>query len=136
MRENRANKSYNSCLTRWVNHLFSLVFSVDHLPCSKLGLVDYILREPQQKAVNISTYDEQFIVAKLDAIKSSAKFFSLNAENYTDFAARIPLIKIFTNNPCSSDNLCSEIALRNREYSEITKNDYTISKLTPNNLFF
>ena len=51
-----------------------------------MGLIDYISREPQQKAVNISTYDEHFIVAKLDAIKRSAKRFLLNAENYTAFA--------------------------------------------------
>ena len=46
-----------------------------------MGLVDYISREPQQKAFNICAYDELFIVAKLDAIKRSAKRFLLNAEN-------------------------------------------------------
>ena len=75
MRENRANKSYISRLTRWVDKLLPFDFTIDHLPGSKMGLVDYILREPQQKAVNISTYDEQFIVAKLNAIKRSAKRF-------------------------------------------------------------
>ena len=58
-----------------------------------MGLVDYISQDPQQKAVNISAYDEQFIVAKLGVIKRSAKRFLLNAENYTDFAARNTLIK-------------------------------------------
>ena len=67
MRGNRANKSYNGRLTRWVDRLLPFDFSIDHLPGSKIGLVDYISREPQQKAINISTYDEQFIVAKLDA---------------------------------------------------------------------
>ena len=62
-----------------------------------MGLVDYISREPQQKAVNVSAYDEQFIVAKLDAIKRSAKRFLLNAENYIDFATRNPLIKQASN---------------------------------------
>ena len=40
-----------------------------------MGLVDYISRDPQQKDVNISAYDEQFIVAKLVVIKRSAKRF-------------------------------------------------------------
>ena len=88
MRENRSNKSYNSRLTRWVDRLLPFDFSTDHLPGSKMGLVDYISRDPQQKTVNISTYDEQFIVAKLDVIKRGAKRFVLNAENYVDFAAR------------------------------------------------
>ena len=58
-----------------------------------MGLVDYISRDPQPKAVNISAYDEQFIVAKVDANKRSAKRFLLNAENYVNFAAQNPLIK-------------------------------------------
>ena len=98
-----------------------------------MGLVDYILREPQQIAVNISTYDEQFIDAILDAIKRSAKRFYLNAENYNDFAVPNPLIKLAAKNSHSSNNICSEFAPRNREYSEITNNDNTNRKLTPNN---
>ena len=73
MRENRANKPYNSGLTRWADRLLPFDLSINHLPGSKMGLVDYISREPQQKAVYISTYDEQFIIAKLEAIKHSAK---------------------------------------------------------------
>ena len=75
-----------------------------------MGLVDYISRNPQQKAVNISAYDEQFVVAKLDVIKRGAKRFLLNAENYVDFAARNPLTKRASNNPNSSNKLCSEFA--------------------------
>ena len=96
-------------------------------------MVDYISREPQQIAVNMSTYDEQFIVAKLNAIKRSTNFFLLNAENYTDFASQNPLIKPALNNPHSNDKICSAFAQRNRKYSEITQNSYTINKLTTNN---
>ena len=58
MRENRSNKSYNSRLTRWVDRLLPFEFSIDHLPGTKKGLVDYISRDPHQQAANISTYDE------------------------------------------------------------------------------
>ena len=68
MRENKANKSYNSRLTRFVDRLLPFDFTIDHLPGSKMGHVDYISRDPQQKAVNISAYEEQFIVAKLNLI--------------------------------------------------------------------
>ena len=121
MRENRANKSYNSRLKHWVDRLLLFDFSIDHLPGSKMGLVDYILREPQQKAVNIYTYDEQFIVAKLDAIKRSAKRFLLHAENYSGLKAQNPLIKPASKNPHSNDKICSAFEPRNREYSEITQ---------------
>ena len=97
-----------------------------------MGLVDYIFRDPPQKAVNISAYDEQFIVAKLEVIKRSVKRFLLNAENYIDFAKRNPLRKQASNTPHSTNKLCSEFAPRNPECSVITENDDTISKLAPN----
>ena len=103
MRENRANKSYNSRLTRWVDRLLPFDFTIDHLPGSKVGLVDHIFRDPHQKAVNISAYVEQFIVAKLNVIKRSAKCFLLNAKNYVDFAARNPLTKQASNTPNSTN---------------------------------
>ena len=133
MRENRANKSYNSRLRRWVDRLLPFDFTIDHLPGSEMGLVDYISRDPQQKVVNISAYDEQFIVAKMDVIQRSVKRFLLNAENYIDFAAQNPLLKQASTTPNSTNKLCSEFAPRNPEYSAITENDNTISKLTPNN---
>ena len=134
MSENRSNKSYNSRLTRWVDCLLPFDFSIDHLPGTKMGLVDYISRNPHQQAVNISAYDEQFIVAKLDVNKRSAKRFLLNAENYVDFAARNPPTKSVINNPNSTNNLCSEFAPRNPEHSTSTQIDNPISKLTINNL--
>ena len=99
-----------------------------------MGLVDYISRDPQQKAVNISAYDEQFIVAKFDVIKRSAKRFLLSAENYTGFAARNSIIKQASNTPHSNGKFSCEFAPRNREHSSITENDITIGKLAPNNL--
>ena len=132
MRENRANKSYNSRLTRWVDRLLPLDFTIGHPLGSKIGLVDYISRDPPQKAVNLSAYDEQFIVAKLDVIKRGAKRFLLNAANFINFA-RNPLLKQASNTPNSLNELGSEFAPRNPEYSAITENDNTFSKLEPNN---
>ena len=98
-----------------------------------MGLVDYISRDLHQQAVNISAYDEQFIVAKLDVIERSAKRFLLNAENYVDFAARNPPTKSVIDNPNSTNNLCSEFAPRNPEHSTSTQIDNPISELTINN---
>ena len=49
MRENRANKSYNSQLTCSVDRLLPSDFTIDHLPGSKMGLVDYISRDHNKK---------------------------------------------------------------------------------------
>ena len=133
LRENRANKSYNSRLTRWVDRLLPFDFTIDHLPGSKMGLVDYISGDPRQKAVNISAYDEQFIVAKLNVIKRSAKRILLKAKNYVHFAARNPITKQASNTLNSTNKLCCEFAPRNPEYSSITDSDNSFNKLTSNN---
>ena len=70
MKENRSNKSYNSRLTRWVDRLLPFQFDIEHLPGAKMGLVDYISRNPSQKAKKVSAYDEEFIVAKLKLISN------------------------------------------------------------------
>ena len=54
-------------------------------------------------------------------------------ENCTAFVAQNPLTKPASNNLHSSGKICSEIAPRSREYSEITNNGNTISEITPNN---
>ena len=50
MKEHRSNKSYNSRLTRWVDCLLLFDFNIEHIPGAKMGLVDYISRQPNQKA--------------------------------------------------------------------------------------
>ena len=42
-----------------------------------MGLVDIISRKLKQEPAKVSTYDEQFIVAKLDLIKRTPKKFFL-----------------------------------------------------------
>ena len=81
MKEHRSNKSYNSRLTRWVDRLLPYQFDIEHLPGAKMGLVDYISRNPSQKAKKISTYDEEFIVAKLKLISKSVNALELNTEH-------------------------------------------------------
>ena len=66
-------------------------------------------------------------------IKRSAKRFFLNAKNYVNFAARNSNEKQASNTPNSTNKLCSDFAPRNPEYSAITENDNSISKLAPNN---
>ena len=49
LKDNRSNKSYNSRLTYWVNHFLPFDFNIEHMPGAKMGLVDYIFRQPNQK---------------------------------------------------------------------------------------
>ena len=77
MRENRAKRAFNSRLTKWVDRKLPFNFSNGQLPGSKTGFVIFILRESQQESVEMSSYEEQIMVAKLDAIKRSEKRFLL-----------------------------------------------------------
>ena len=67
MKEHRSNKSYISRLTRWIN-LLPFDFNIEHIPGAKMGLVDYISRQPNQKAKVTNKYDEEFAVATITRI--------------------------------------------------------------------
>ena len=73
LKEHRANKSYNSRLSRWVDRLLPYQFSIEHLPGAKMGLVDYISRNPYQPAKSVSKYDEEFLGATLSSIHSDTE---------------------------------------------------------------
>ena len=73
LKEHRSNKNYSSCLSRWVDRLLPYQFKIKHLPGAKMGLVDYISRNPYQPAKSISKYDEEFLVATLSRIHTDAK---------------------------------------------------------------
>ena len=80
MKAHRLNKSYNSRLTRWVDRLLPFQFDIEHLPGAKMGLVDYISRNPSQKVKKIFTYDKEFIVAKLKLISKSINALELKTK--------------------------------------------------------
>ena len=43
-------------------------FNIEHIPGSKMGLTDYISRNPHSAAKPIIMYDEDFVIAQIDAI--------------------------------------------------------------------
>ena len=88
MRKGKSKKSFNSRLTRWIDRLLPFDFTFVDLLGSKMGLVNFISRQRQQDAAIVSTYSEQFIIFKLDAIKCGAKSFLLIAKNGIDFASQ------------------------------------------------
>ena len=71
MKEHRSNKSYNSSLTRWVDRLLPFDFNIEHIPGAKIGLVDYISRQPNQEAKVTNKYDEKFAVATTTRIRDA-----------------------------------------------------------------
>ena len=56
MKEYRSNKSYNSRLTHWVDRLSPFDFNIEHKRGAKMRLVDYISRQPHQKAKVTNQY--------------------------------------------------------------------------------
>ena len=71
LKSHRSNKSYNSRLTRWIDRFLTFDFNIDHVPGTRMGLVDYISRQPNQKAKNITQYDEEFMVATISRIRDA-----------------------------------------------------------------
>ena len=53
------------------------------MPGAKMGLVDYISRNPYARAKKISTYGEHFVVATISKIRDSMKYLITNKQNAT-----------------------------------------------------
>ena len=83
LKEHRSNKSYSSRLSRWKDRLLPYNFTIEHMPGAKMGLVDYISRNPYARAKKISTYDEHFAVATISKIRDSMKYLITNKQNAT-----------------------------------------------------
>ena len=64
----RSTKAHQSRLTRWCDKLIPFHFQIEHIPGSKMGLTDYISRNPNNKAKPISRYDEDFVIAQTDKL--------------------------------------------------------------------
>ena len=71
LKSHRSNKSHNSRLTRWIDRLLPFDFNIEHIPGTRMGLVDYISRQPNQKAKSVTQYDEEFMVATISRIRDA-----------------------------------------------------------------
>ena len=83
LKEHRSKKLYNSRLSRWIDRLLPDNFTIEHMPGAKMGLVDYISRNPYARAKKISIYDEHFVVATISKIRDSMKYLITNKQNAT-----------------------------------------------------
>ena len=78
MKKHRSNKSYNSRLTRWIDRLLPFDFNIEHIPGAKMGLADYISRQPNQEAKVTNKYDEEFAVATITRIRDAIAAIIVN----------------------------------------------------------
>ena len=56
------SKTSQSRLTRWIDRLIPFHFDIKHLAGSKMGLIDYMSRNPVELPLAPSEYDEAFVV--------------------------------------------------------------------------
>ena len=68
---NHGNKTYHSRLTRWVDRLLPFNFTSKHLAGKDMGFTDFISRISSEKALPISHYDKEFVVANINQINKS-----------------------------------------------------------------
>ena len=73
LKENRGNKTYQSRLSRWVDRLLPIHFSVEHLSGKNMWFADYLRRNPTGEAIPPSDEDKNFIINAIE----KTKFFLL-----------------------------------------------------------
>ena len=65
LKPNRANKSRQSILIRWVDKLLPYTFKIKHLPGKDMGFTNYLSRKPHLKPPPIGPDDEFFLINRL-----------------------------------------------------------------------
>ena len=63
----KKSKTSQSRLTRWIDRLIPFHFDIKHLAGSKMGLIDYMSRNPVGLAIPPCEYVEEFVVASINA---------------------------------------------------------------------
>ena len=91
MKEHWSNKSNNSRLILWLDRLLHFDFHFEHIPGAKMGLVDYLSRQPNQGAKDTNKYDEEFVVATITRIRDAIAAIYVNT----------------TQQNCQSQHFCS-----------------------------
>ena len=79
MKEQRSNKTYHSRLTRWVDRLLLFDFNSEHITGAKMGLVDYISRQLNQKAKVTNKYNEELAFATITWFRDAIIAFYFNS---------------------------------------------------------
>ena len=74
---------HNSRLTRWVDEIIPFKFETEDMPDAKMRFVDFISRQSNQKAQKVSSYDEEFAVAKTDLIFASTNSLNLISSQFS-----------------------------------------------------
>ena len=65
--ESKRSKTSQRRLTRWIDRLIPFHFDIKYLAGNKMGLIDYMSRNPVGLAIPPSQYDEEFVVASFKA---------------------------------------------------------------------
>ena len=64
---NERSKTSQSRLMRSIDQLIPFHFEIKHLAGNKMGLIDYLSRNPVGLTIPTSEYDEEFVVASINA---------------------------------------------------------------------
>ena len=62
IKKNKSNKTYGARLTRWLNRLTHFDIQRKHIAGKRLGLTDYLSRNPVSKPEPIENYDEEYVI--------------------------------------------------------------------------
>ena len=71
----------NSFWSTNIDRLLPFDFIIEHIPCTRMCLVYYISRQPNQKAKSISQNDEEFMVATISRIRDAVTTLFSNSSN-------------------------------------------------------
>ena len=94
-----------SRLTRWLDRLIPFDFSVEHKPGAKIGLADYLSRNPSSFSKPVSQYDSMFIMAKINSISKTFGLRKLHLSGGPEIKQQYASSKHVSNNRNVANNV-------------------------------
>ena len=82
LKNNRGNKTYQSRLTRWVDRLLPLHFTVQHVPGKNMGFAGYFSRYPISLAPQPLESDKNYVVNLINTFEHIQKYAQRISSNH------------------------------------------------------
>ena len=139
-------------LTRYINQLISFNFDIEFLAGNKMGLIDYLSRNPIGLAITPSAYDEKFVVVStysfMDILEmidniilnnlanqnwAPSRLIKMGTENKRTLTSQARLrvhLKLFTHSKSAASNQIKFDQFVKKKLSNTQLNNHTKNKNT------
>ena len=120
--------TYQSRLTRWVDRLLPIHFTVEHVPGKNMGFADYLSRNPTGEAIPPTDEDKNFVINTIEEFQLFITRNSLSPNGVSNLFS--PKGAINSTNQNTDTKLDENDVINPKHTSNKTNNAFCLNTLT------